>query len=193
MFSFFEDRIACNKINSLTQIGPTFGSDIRLETLSYKSAIAYIYQCIITLYNHCLSSGTLKLYPHASSVSVDFFLTIHLVFPPGFEPWVPNAIQPLQEQADAESQEQSNYHVHLLPGHDVTHSVVSSGIHRGLGPIIWHDMIDLMPAADRAVASGYWEICTQKSKNKNEPMMLKDYKYFLAETKIRYLPAPVVQ
>lgn len=67
---------------------------------------------------------------------------------------MPNTIQPKQEPADAEAQEQSNYHVLLLPGHDVTQKVDFTGIHPSSAPVIWNNMIDLIAAADKAVTSG---------------------------------------
>lgn len=72
-----------------------------------------------------------------------YLLTVELVGPPEFECQIPNADQPQQEPANAETQQQPSHHAALLLSHDVTSEVVLCGIH-GQGSVIWNNVIGLM-------------------------------------------------
>ena len=58
-----------------------------------------------------------------------------------------DSVQPEQQPADAEAQQQAKHQVHLLLGHTVTHKVVLRRVHQRMVPIVRDYIVDMMPAA----------------------------------------------
>lgn len=81
--------------------------------------------CTMFLQANPLSFTCIHIYAfHILLVTMFFPLTIIATGSPGPHSTVQSSIQPQQQPADAEAQQQPQHEVHLLFGHTVTHKVI---------------------------------------------------------------------
>lgn len=93
---------------------------------------------------------SLKIYAlPARMVTMFFPLTIIATGSPGPHGTVQSSIQPQQQPADTEPQQQPQHEVHLLFGHTVTHKVILRRVHQRMVSIIWNYVVNMMPVTER--------------------------------------------
>lgn len=85
---------------------------------------------------------------HKLLVTMFFPLTIIATGSPGPHSTVQSSIQPQQQPADTEAQQQPQHEVHLLFGHTVTHKVILRRVHERMISIIWNYVVNMMPKAE---------------------------------------------
>lgn len=93
---------------------------------------------------------SLKIYALPVLVVTMFFpLTIVTTGSPGPHGTVQSSIQPQQQPADTEPQQQPKHEVHLLFGHTVTHKVILRRVHQRMVSVIWNHVVNMMPVKEK--------------------------------------------
>lgn len=106
--------------------------------------------CILFLQAFPLSFTSINIDAfHILLVTMFFPLTIVATGSPGPHSTVQSSIQPQQQPADTEAQQQPQHEVHLLFGHTVTHKVILRRVHERMVSIIWNYVVNMMPRAER--------------------------------------------